>query len=275
MRRAGSIALLLLLGGTLVQVHAQQIRPESANYEMITDVQPAGGGDKAKSTLYILDDTIGEGNIGESDSANYTLNAGYRNGAEGTFISLNCNTSAALGTLTRTGDTSVNTCGQTGYCATNKTSCTVVTDVSMGYTLSWIVATGTGSAGARTGTGHLNGYVAGNRIAPLGTGSTTMSTQPIAMTAGGTVNNDARWAGRLSSTSTTTGGAGLVWGTDGLTDTWLRVGTGAGVNIALRGSPTTQAGDTENIGFRAIIHGNAIVPSDVYRATVTITAVTN
>ena len=274
MRRTGIIAVLLLLGGTLAQVHAQQIRPESTNYEMTTDVQPGGGGEDAKSTLYILDDTIGEGNIGDSRTDNYTLNAGYRT-MDGTFISLNCDATASLGTLTRTGDTSVNTCGQTGYCATNKATCTVVTDVSMGYTLSWIVSTGTGAAGARTGTGHLNGYVAGNRIAPLGTGSTTMSTQPVAMTAGGTVNNDARWAGRLSSTSTTTGGAGLAWGSDGLTDRWLRIGTGAGVNIALRASPTAGAGDTENIGFRAIIHGNAIVPSDVYRATVTITAVTN
>lgn len=273
MRRVGIITLLLLCAGTLAQVHAQQVRPESSNYEMIFDAQPAGGSEDAKSNSYILYDTIGEGNIGESDSANYTLNAGYRSGSDGTSISMNCSATAPLGTLTRTGDTSVNTCGQTGYCATNKAVCTVTTDVSAGYTLSWIVSTGTGAAGARTGTGYLNGYVAGHRIAPLGTGSTTMNTQPIAMTAGGTVNNDARWAGRLSSTSTTTGGAGIGWGSDGVNDRWLRVATGAGVNIASRQS--TTAGDTQNIGFRAIIHGNAIVQSDIYKATVTVTAVTN
>jgi hypothetical protein len=192
-------------------------------------------------------------------------------------ISNTCTSPVSLGSIVRTGDTSVNTCAATGYCATNKTVCTISTNNSTGYTLSWIVSTGTGSAGARTGTGWLNGYASvANRIAPLGTGSTTMNGQPIAMVAGaGTVNNDARWAARLSSTSTTPNGSTKAWGTDGVSDTWLRVATGSAVNIAARTTPTTGGGDTENIGFRAIIHGTAIVPTDTYKATVTFTATTN
>jgi hypothetical protein len=192
-------------------------------------------------------------------------------------ISNSCTSPVSLGTITRTGDTSVNVCAATGYCSTNKTVCTVVTNNSTGYALSWLVSTGTGSAGARTGTGWLNGFAStANRIAPLGTGSTTMNKQPIAMVAGaGTVNNDARWAARLSSTSTTVGGAGIGWGTDGTSDTWLRVATGSAVNIANRATQTSGGGDTENIGFRAIIHGTAIIPTDTYKATVTVTATTN
>lgn len=271
MKKAALALLLLLLIG---QAHAQQMKPRSDTYIMPSDVQPAGGGDNAKSNNYLLDDTIGEANIGPSGTENYNLNAGYRQSLD-TFLSMNCTSTVNLGTITRTGDTSVTTCGDTGYCATNKTTCTVVTDSQPGYTLSWVIESGTGALGTRTGTGYLNGFVAGNRIAPLGTGSTVMTAQPHAMTAGGTVTNDARWAGRLSSTSTTTGGAGKNWGTDGQTDTWLRVATGSSINIASRTTRTSVAGDTEHIGFRAIIHGTAIVPNDSYKATVTVTALSN
>jgi hypothetical protein len=197
-----------------------------------------------------------------------------------TSISNNCSpATVSLGTIIRTGDSSTNTggCGALGYCANRATACTVVTNSNLGYTLSWLVQSGTGSLGSRTGTGYLNAFTSlANRIAPLGTGSTTMNTQPIAMTAGaGTVNNDARWAGRLSSTSTTPGGSGQSWGTDGTSDAWLRVATGSSVNIAKRNTQTTGGGDTENIGFRAILHGTVIVPSDTYKAYVVMTATDN
>jgi hypothetical protein len=42
-----------------------------------------------------------------------------------------------------------------------------------------------------------------------------------------------------------------------------------------RSTQTSVAGDTENIGFRAILHGTVIVPSDTYKAYVTLTATTN
>ena len=272
MRRLLLIAGLLLL---VAQVHAQQVRPRTTNYINPTDVMPSGGGEGAKSNNYVLNDTIGEQGIGLSRTANYDLNAGYRQTLEN-YISMACDPQVNLGNIIRTGDTSVVTCGPTGYCATNKSSCTVITDNTAGYTLSWIVQTGTGAAGSRTGTGYLNAFTSlANRIAPLGTGSTTMSTQPIAMMAGGTVNNTARWAGRLSSTSTTAGGAGLGWGSDGTSDKWLRVATGSAVNIANATTRTSVSGDIENIGFRVIIHGSAIVPNDQYKAAVTMTALPN
>ncbi len=190
-------------------------------------------------------------------------------------ISNSCTASVSLGTITRTGDTSFNTCAGYGYCATNASTCTITTNNTLGYTLSWLVATGTGAAGARTGTGHLNGYVPGNRIKALkpavsGTPEDFTNETPTA-----NVTDDARWAARLSSTSTTTGGAGITWGADGTHDTWLNVGTGSAVNISNRSNYTSSGGDLQKIGFRAIINGTSIVPTDTYKATVTFTATTN
>ncbi len=201
-------------------------------------------------------------------------------------ISNNCtnndtSTPLTLGTITRTGDTANNadgncTTGSTGYfCSTHATTCTIITNNSTGYTFNWAVTTGTGAAGARTGTGHLNGYVAGNRIRALKPGAVN-TPENFNFTPTSNVTNDARWAGRLSSTSTTATGASVSWGSDGpSTDLWLNVATGAGLNIAKRNSQTAVAGDSEVIGFRAIIHGTAIVPTDTYRATVVFTATTN
>ena len=187
-------------------------------------------------------------------------------------ISNSCTTPVSLGTITRTGDTgTIPTGGRT-------TVCYVSTNNSTGYNLTWIINTGTGAAGARTGTGHLNGFVAGNLIRPLfNTNNTTpavMDTAVADTTAGGVLNS-ARWAGRLSSTSTTAAGGSVTWGADGVSETYLRVATGSAVQIANRTTPTTGTGDTQRVGFRAIIHGTAIVPTDVYKATVVFTATTN
>ncbi len=190
-------------------------------------------------------------------------------------LSNSCTSPVALGTINRTGDTSFNTCAAYGFCTTNKTTCVISTNETAGYTLSWVVATGTGAAGNRTGTGHLNGFIAGNRIRAL---TPAVASTPEAFSNAiptTNVTNDARWAARLSSTSTTTGGAGITWGADGPTDTWLNVGTGSAVNIASRTSETSGAGDSQVIGFRAIINGSAIVPTDIYKATVTFTATSN
>ncbi len=239
----------------------------SSNYHIRPDVVAAGGGEQAVSTNYHLDDTIGEGNIGPSRAATYDLNAGYRQ-TLAAYLSLNCTGSVNMGSIVQTGDTSVNVCGSTGYCASNAAACTVVTDGDAGYGLHWTITSGTGALGGRTGTGHLNGFVAGRRILAYTPGA---ARTPETMT----VSNDARWAARLSSTSTTATGSGISWGTDGTSDRWLNVGTGSSVMIAKRTTRTSVAGDTENIGFRTIIQGAVIVPTDTYKATVTITVLTN
>ena len=186
-------------------------------------------------------------------------------------ISNTCTSPVSLGTIIRTGDTGV-------FDGTHDTACTVTTNNATGYNLTWLIATGTGAAGARTGTGHLNGYTAGNRVkALLNTNNTTPAVMDTAVadTSAGGVQNSARWAARVSSTSTTAGGGSVTWGSDGASETYLRVATGSAVQIANRATQTTVAGDTEKVNFRAIINGTAIVPSDTYKATVVFTATTN
>jgi hypothetical protein len=190
-------------------------------------------------------------------------------------ITNTCDATLDIGTITGTGDSSSNN----GYDTNDDTTCTVVTNNQTGYTFGWLVSTGTGTAGARTGTGHMNGYVSGNRIAPL---KPTNSGVPVVFNTSTISTTDSRWTGRLSHTSTTNSGAGMDWSratstTDynGANDRWLNVATGSTVNIAKRTSVTSAAGDTELIAFRAIVGTSKIQPTDVYKVTVIFTATTN
>lgn len=99
----------------------------------------SGGGDGAKSTNYLLDDTIGESNIGFGRSLSYDLNAGYRQPNGGTYLAMSCDPVTDLGTITFTGQRTVDN------------TCTVITDNDAGYSLSWAVRTGSGG----TNTGHM------------------------------------------------------------------------------------------------------------------------
>lgn len=185
-------------------------------------------------------------------------------------ITNTCDTTLSIGTITGTGDSSTNN----GYDTSDDTTCTVITNNETGYTFGWLVQTGTGAAGARTGTGHMNGFVSGNRISPL---RPAVSGTPEIFNTSTISTTDARWAGRLSSNSTTATGAGMHWGTDvnGANDRWLNVATGSTVNIAKRNSETSISGDTELIAFRAIIGTSKIQPTDTYKVTVVFTATTN
>lgn len=119
----------------VTQAHAQT-RPQSDNYRMPTDVQAVGGGEAAKSTNYLLDDTIGEANIGESRSDLFQLDAGYRQTLE-TYLAFGCDDQADLGTITFTGQ------------ANASVTCTVTTDADAGYALKWTNRTASG--GVMTG----------------------------------------------------------------------------------------------------------------------------
>lgn len=116
--------------------NAQTVRPKASNYVMPTDVQAVGGGEAAKSTFYILDDTIGEANIGAGRSDNYDLQAGYRQTSDNAYIAMNCDDSADMGTISFSGQ------------ANGSATCTVTTDADAGYSLSW-----------RAGTNNTNGLV--------------------------------------------------------------------------------------------------------------------
>ena len=187
-------------------------------------------------------------------------------------VSNSCTATINIGPLSGTsvGDTS----STGGYDGADAVTCTVITNNSTGYTLGWIVSTGTGAAGARTGTGHMNGFVSGNRIAPL---KPAIASTPEAFNTTTVGASDSRWAGRLSSTSTTATGAGMTWGSNAgnTTDRFLNVATGSTVNIAKRSTQTLAAGDSELVQFRAIVGSSYIQATDTYKVTVTFTATTN
>jgi len=179
-------------------------------------------------------------------------------------ISNSCTSSVSMGTITGTGDSDSG-----GFNAAHAATCTISTNNYTGYSLGWRVTTGTGAAGARTQTGHLNGYKTTSNVIRAYTPAVAGTPETLSVGA-----SDSRWAARLSSTSTTPGGA-ISWGSDGASDTWLNVATGSVVTISNRSTATSFAGDTQLIGFRAIIGSSKIQPTDTYKAIVVFTATTN
>lgn len=244
-----TIAVLLGLTLLIAQAHAQQLqRAKTTNYQIPSDVVSSGGGDGAKSTNYLLDDTIGESNIGFGRSLSYDLNAGYRQPNGGTYLALTCDPITSLGTITFTGQ------------ATADGTCTVVTDNDAGYALTWQVRTGSGGVG----TGYLISTTPPHtdRIAPF---SPTVPGTPQTWSVAA---NTARWGGRLRSSSTDTD---VKWGTDLVSDKWLNVGTGS-YTVVSRSSRTSVSGSVEVFQYRTEVAPNAIVPNGLYQTTVTLTA---
>lgn len=243
MRR--SVALIIL-GLALIQVsHAQTVRPQSDDYVIGTDVQAVGGGDKAKSSQYILDDTIGEPAVGAGRSDTYDLSSGYRQTSGEAYIAMDCSAATNLGTIEFEGQ------------ADGSVVCTVTTDAAAGYSLHWTVATGSGG----TATGHMinqfDDLIHAFTPSVPGTPDTWFVD-----------DDDARWGGRLSSASDD---ADVMWGTDGVSEKWLNVGTG-GTVIVTRSSATDVGGSSEILEFRVEIGADKTQPSGTYQTTVTLTA---
>ena len=177
--------------------------------------------------------------------------------------SISCSSSVSI--TTSTGATTGQYHGTGGTYA----KCTVVTSNSQGYTLRWVITTGSGGYG----TGHLNSMnVTGGQPDKILAYKPASAGTPETFAAPNGANpaTTSRWAARVKSASTTTGGAGKNWGTDGSSENWLNVGTGAQVSLVSRATETS--GDTELIQFKAYIGSSSAQPSGTYRATVVITA---
>lgn len=242
-RRTVSIAVLSSLVLPLL-AYAQQTQPRGSTYAIPTDVQAVGGGESGKSNNYLLDDTIGEGNIGPGRSTTYDLNAGYRQTTQ-EYLSLTCSAIADLESITGGGQ------------RTGSGTCVVITDAQAGYALSWQVRSGSGG----TFTGHLISEQEAviQAYTPLVAGTPeTWSVSPA----------DARWGGRLRSSSTDTD---AKWGTDGVSDQWLNVGTGS-YTVVSRNARTDTDGSDEILQFRAEIGASRNQPAGAYQTTVTVTA---
>ena len=223
---------------------AQAIESQSENYEIPTDVLPSGGGEEAESANYRLSDTIGEPGIGFSRSAQYDLNAGYRQMLSSS-ISLACGFPVALDPIPGVGQ------------ETGSGTCTVITDDPEGYSLTWQVKTGSG--------GSSTGYMINENEMRIYPYDPTIDGTPETLSVGA---SDARGGGRLSSASTDTDSK---WGTDSTSEKWLNVGTGS-YTVVERNTSTDPGGSSEILEYRVEIGSNKIQESGTYETTVTITA---
>lgn len=234
-------------GGTQEELRSWQIANDAAsssNYRIKPDVISSGGGDYARSSSYLLADTIGEPGAGPSGTANYSLDAGYRQTLVSS-VSLGCESLADMGSIVGFG------------LAEDSIDCTVITDADAGYSLSWVVPTGSGG----TNTGHLINPL--EQIIQAYTPAVAGTPETWNVSA-----NDARWGGRLRSASTD---ADAKWGTDSSSEKWLNVGTGSYV-IVQRPTRTAPTGSTERLSFRTEVGASKIVPDGTYTTTIFLTA---
>ena len=200
-------------------------------------------------------------------------------------LSITCSNSSTLGSAVGTGTSG------TGALAT--AYCNPITNNSLGYTLSWIVLTGSGAPAVHAnctntatcyGTGHLlsnnvsSGYpdvIRSIRIKTTTNAWWDTNARQIDSTTV-PIGSGSRWGARLMANSTTPAGATVTWGAD--TDEtmgFLAVNTGAAVNIARRNNPTTGAGDMENFLFKVYIPSSSFQPTGTYKATIRFTATDN
>ncbi len=166
-------------------------------------------------------------------------------------LALSCTTPVDLGTFIGNGDSGTQS-------DDHSTLCTVFTTNTSGYALKWqMIAPSSGS-----GTGSLLS-ASGDAIPSL------LSSTPVTWPAFGSGVTE-QWGARLASKSTTVDTS--VWGIDGASELWSRVGTGS-TTIALRNDATSIAGDQQTIGFRAAIDSSINKPAGTYSASILFSAV--
>ncbi len=200
-------------------------------------------------------------------------------------LSMSCSATSTLGSAVGTGTSGTGALA-TAYCQPS-------TNNSLGYTLTWIVQTGSGAPAVHAnctsitpcyGTGHLlsnnvtSGYPDIIRSIRLGTTTATHWDTNARRIDSTTVpsGSGARWGARLMASSTTPAGATVTWGAD--TDEtmgFLAVNTGAAVNIAKRNNPTSGAGDLQNFLFKVFIPSGSFQPTGTYKATIRFTVTDN
>ena len=198
---------------------------------------------------------------------------------------MSCSGTSTLGSAVGTGTSGTGALA-TAYCMPS-------TNNSLGYTLSWIVQTGSGAPAIHAnctstatcyGTGHLlsNNVTSGypDLISSIRIKTTTNSYwDTTARRIDSTTvpsGSGARWGARLMASSTTPAGATITWGAD--TDEtmgFVHVNTGSAVNIAKRNNPTSGAGDLENFLFKVYIPSGSFQPTGTYKATILFTATDN
>jgi hypothetical protein len=170
----------------------------------------------------------------------------------------------SLGTIEQHGETGA-------YSDSRAATCRVKTNNISGYTVSWIVASGSGGAF----TGHLISQY-NHIIQAFGTGSLHNYTKTWELNPSND-QNDSRWGGRVSSLSAGVPAGNMDFGTDAVSERWARVKTGTSLAIRQSAFPSAGGvdGDIIRIGFRVQVGTLKSQPTGIYQTTVTFTAATN
>jgi hypothetical protein len=222
-----------------------QVR-SSSNYQLQSDSINIGGG-FSSSTNYVQESTVGEVATGNSDSSNYNLYAGYQQLQE-VYISISDPTDVIM---------SPNLPGLTGGTSNGSTTVTVTTDSPAGYSL---------TIEAQNNPAMQSG---GNTIANYNEGA-----EPdFSFTTSGSQAHFGFSPSGVDLVQEFKDGGGLcnVNTQDTLLACWAGLTT-SDREIARSISPNHPAGATTTVFFRVGVGGSVGVPSGVYTATTTLTA---
>jgi hypothetical protein len=167
-------------------------------------------------------------------------------------ISNSCDATVTMGGIVGTGQSAL---------TTNEADCTVITNNSSGYNLTYTSATA---------------YLENTNGDQIGAYTPASAGTPEQWSV---ESSASEWGARLKSTSTTYSSA--IWGAAAGSENyaaadvyWHNV-TNSGLTIANRTTETDGSGDTETIIFGAEIGSNKVQPTGTYDVDVTVTATTN
>ena len=237
----GTVLVLSLLNVGFAQVRS------SSNYQLQSDSINIGGG-LSSSTSYVQESTAGEIATGQSDSASYSLRAGYQQLQE-VYLSL-----SAPADVVMSGDLG----GLTGGTSNGSTTVTVITDSPSGYKLT---LESENDPAMQNGPNSIPDYV------PLGIyPDFTFATPAASANFGYNVSSVDAVQDFLSLTGVCGSGSDAIaltcW--DGASTTPVTISQSTGSN-----QPT---GATTTVNFRVGISSGAGVAAGEYVATTTLTA---
>lgn len=243
----GKAFLATLLCASLLHSAGAQVM-SSTNYKIQSDSVNAGGG-RSTSTNYGLESTVGEVATGDSASTNYQLRAGYQQMQE-VYLSMTAAADVVM---------SQSIGGISGGIATGSTAVLIVTDSPSGYQLTLRASSSPAMRSAQNNT--IADYVPAGGVPDFAFINTATSAQ-LAFSPEGT-----NLATRYKDNGSVCGvGAGDVtqrcW--DGLSTTDRILVTATAANH--------PSGATTTVRFQVGIGGSIVVPSGLYTATTTLTA---
>ena len=237
-------ALLIVLLFAYSQSYAAVMN--STNYSIETDSINIGG-NRATSSNYTIEDTVGEIATGISSSTSYIVKAGYQQ-MQSVYIAMSApadvTMSPAIG-------------GVSGGTANGSTSFTVTTDGAAGYT---VTITASSSPALVSDSDSFADYV------PTGDPDFTFTVVPTASTFAFTPEGDDITSTYKDNGSSCNTGAG-----DTASACWDGLSTSA-KTIVTRTSSNQPSGTLTTIRFRAASGASHIQTAGTYTATTTITA---